>query len=168
MLQRCQRRGEDVWCWNTEESERFSVKSSYNLVYDLLILNVLLSNSEEMVFASIWKSAAPCKIVVFSWKLLLDRISTRANLARRNVFLQGAFMNCIFRGRGEESSAHIFLNCDVVMKVWEKVFRWLDFNFLIAHNLFVHFECRSGEVWNKKLWGLLVKFACGYMDVVED
>lgn len=61
--------------------------------------------------------------MAFSWKLFLDRISTKVNLARRNVLPLGASLNCHFFGRGEESSAHIFL----------------------------HFECWSAKVRNKKL-----------------
>jgi hypothetical protein len=56
------------------------------------------------------------------------------------------FRMCFCAG-GEETSAHIFLHCEVVMKEWKKVM-WLNFNFLIPHNLFVHFECWSA---NKKL-----------------
>jgi len=47
---------------------------------------------------------------------------------------------CAGGGGGEERYAHVFLHCDVVFKVWEKMFRWLNINFLISHNLFVHFE----------------------------
>lgn len=54
-------------------------------------------------------------------------------------------------GSGEETSSHIFLHCEVMLRVWEKVLQWLNFNFFIPPNLFVHFECCSSEVWNKKL-----------------
>ena len=54
-------------------------------------------------------------------------------------------------GSGEETSFPIFLHCEVMLSVWEKVFWWLSFNFLIPHNLFVHFECWNAEVRNKKL-----------------
>jgi len=40
---------------------------------------------EKRVFRQIWKSPAPSKVVAFAWKLLLDRIPTRMNLARMNV-----------------------------------------------------------------------------------
>lgn len=101
--------------------EVFSIKSSYTLVFGLLTPNVLLSNSEEMVFGNIWKSLTPSMVIAFSWKLL-DHIPTKTNLARRNV-LPHASLNCDFcGGGGEESSSHVFLHCDVVFNVWLKVF----------------------------------------------
>lgn len=40
-----------------------------------------MSEFDESVFVSLWKSQAPSKEVTFSWALLLDCVPTRSNLA---------------------------------------------------------------------------------------
>jgi len=135
--------GDDMWWWNAEDRGGFTVKSAYNLVYDLMATTTHLTSSEEVVFGSIWHSPAPSNVVAFSWKLLLDRIPTKINLARRNVLPTDESLLCSLCGSGEETSSHIFLHCEVMLRVWEKVFRWLNFNFLIPPNLcaFYMLEC---------------------------
>jgi len=89
-------------------------------------------------------------VVAFLWKLLLDRIPTRRNLARQNCLPSEAPTVCVLCGRAEESSKHLFLHCNVTNYVWRKVKRWLDFSF-ITPNLFVHWECWSMEGRNKRI-----------------
>lgn len=43
------------------------------------------SEEEDKVFDVLWRSKAPSKVVAFSWTMLLDRIPTRSNLAKRRV-----------------------------------------------------------------------------------
>lgn len=64
----------------------FSVKSTYEKLLDLVIAEDRWQEDEKMVFEGIWKSAAPLKVIVFSWKALLNRIPTKSNLRIRNVF----------------------------------------------------------------------------------
>jgi hypothetical protein len=97
------------------------------------------------VFEGIWWSKAPLKVVAFSWKLLLDRIPTRMNLARRNC------LPSVLCGLVEESTSHLFLHCIFTTKVWASVMRWLDFSFITPPNLFVHWACWSNERRNKRI-----------------
>jgi len=101
------------------------------------------SIEEKRVFEDIWKSKAPSKVVVFSGKLILDRIPIRRNLTRRNCLPPEVPTVCVLGGRAEESSKHLFLDCNVSNYVWGKVMRWLDFSFITPPNLFVHWECWS-------------------------
>jgi hypothetical protein len=56
-------------------------------------------------------------------------------------------VNC----EGEETPLHLFLPCNVVDKVWKRVLKWLEFNFITPSNLFVHLECWSEEVKKRKI-----------------
>jgi len=49
-----------------------------------------------MVFGSVWKSPAPSKMVGFFWQLLLDRIPTKINLARRKILPLDESERCVF------------------------------------------------------------------------
>jgi hypothetical protein len=121
---------------------------------------------ELRVFESIWDSKAPLKVVAFSWKLLLDRIPTRRNLARRNCLSPEVSSRCGLCRLVEESANHLFLHCNVSSVVWERVMRWLDFSFIMPPNLFVHWACWSNEgrskrirkglwiIWHATIWAI--------------
>jgi len=143
---------------------KFLVSSSYELFVGLMMPLEILSESKEMVFGSVWKSPVPSKVVIFSWQLLLDRIPTKVNLARRSILPDGASDNCVFCDHEGESSSHLFLHCNLSFYVWSMISRWLKINFITPQSLFQHFECWSGEigkgslrkgywlVWHTVLW----------------
>jgi len=141
----------DRWKWRLEDNRIFSVKSMYKALENLLILEEGSNPVEEKVFGYLWKSPAPSKVVAFSWKLLRDRTPTRRNLAFRNLLHPEDSINCVFCDSSEESSTHLFLHCRVISNIWRKIMDWLNFNFITPNNLFVHLECWSGEVRDKKM-----------------
>jgi len=50
-----------------------------------------------------------------------------------------------------ESTLHLFLHCDMARNIWLNLMVWLDLNFIIPPNLFVHWECWVGGPINKKI-----------------
>jgi len=58
---------------------------------------------------------------------------------------------CVFCGSHEETVVHLFLHCKVTSKVWREVMNWLNFNFIIPPNLFVHAIGWVREVRSKRL-----------------
>jgi len=97
------------------------VKSSYRKLESMVLREDLWNAAERSVFGKIWKSPAPSKVVAFSWKLLYDRILTWVNLADRNVLPAEAPRHCAFCERFDDSSSHLFLHCDVTMRVWQGI-----------------------------------------------
>lgn len=66
----------------------FSVKSSYTKLEHLVLFEDLWREEENGVcqyVVNMWKSPSPSKVVAISWKLLLNRVPARENLALRNV-----------------------------------------------------------------------------------
>lgn len=63
----------------------------------------------------------PSKVVAFSWKFLYDQIPTRVNLSMMNVLPTDAPQCCTFCETVDESSIHLFLHCEVAVRVWQGV-----------------------------------------------
>jgi hypothetical protein len=83
--------------------------------------------------------------------MLLDRIPTKINLAKRSLLGEDVSKRCVFCDRGDESATHLFIHCEWVSKVWRKVMCWLNFSFIMPPNLFIHALCWTREVGAKKL-----------------
>jgi hypothetical protein len=144
-------RDEDSWVWLPEEGGKFSVRSSYRVLEEGVLLQEGLSVLEEEVFDNLWKSPAPSKVVAFSWMALMDRIPTRVNLRHRSVLDPGDPCVCVLCGEMEETTSHLFLHCEVTLLIWRKVLNWLDINFITPQNLLLHFACWNGEVISRNL-----------------
>lgn len=97
---------EDGWRWRLEDEGYFTVKSAYEKLEGLVLNDDLWSDEERVVFAQVWNSPAPLKVVAFSWKLLLDRIPTRENLAVRSALPLEVSTLCVLCGNGVETSNH--------------------------------------------------------------
>lgn len=72
-----------------ESRGAFTVKSTHWLLVNLNLSNTAKTEIEPLVIHRIWKSVAPSKVCAFLWQLLLDRIMSRTNLARREIIVQG-------------------------------------------------------------------------------
>ena len=83
-----------------KEDGCFSVKSAYEKLQGLVLVDELVAEDEKLVFSQIWKSPAHLKVVAFSWRLFLDRIPTRVNLHVRNVLPSDAQLACVLCGMG--------------------------------------------------------------------
>jgi len=116
---------EDKWVWWLVESGVFSVKSAYEKVKELVGLEEVWSEEENRVFAKLWKSPAPSKVVALAWKVFLNRVPTKVNLALRNVLNPEVSTLCLLCNGAEESSIHLFLHCEVASLVWSKLMLWL-------------------------------------------
>lgn len=126
----------DSWWWNLEEEGVFSVSSSYVALVNLLMLIQSLENTKKVVFDLVWKSPAPYKVVVFSWKLLLNRIPTKDNLLKRRILAPVSTGRCEFCDQVGETAVHLFLHCEWAFKVWSRVGGWLGTSFITPQSLF--------------------------------
>nr|GFB95106.1 hypothetical protein [Tanacetum cinerariifolium] len=68
---------EDRWFWDLNDDGVFRVKDVRILLDDAFL--------PKMEVPTRWIKSIPIKINVFAWKLFLDCLPTRSNLARRNV-----------------------------------------------------------------------------------
>jgi len=75
-LSRWKVNGQDRLVWAGEEHQKYIVKSGYNI----LNREDLMQTSE--IFQLLWCLKIASSAIVFAWRLLLDRLPTRYNLAR--------------------------------------------------------------------------------------
>jgi hypothetical protein len=90
-------------------------------------------------------------VVAFGWRVLLNRIATKANLDLRHVLPMEGSLSCEFCGGSEESAIHLFLHCELASAVWLELMRWVGGEYLIPPNLFIHWECWRAAGRNKKI-----------------
>nr|GFA82360.1 RNA-directed DNA polymerase, eukaryota [Tanacetum cinerariifolium] len=107
---------EDRWFFDLNGDGRFCVKDVRCLLND-----VFLPKAEV---PTRWTKSIPIKINIFAWKLCLDRLLTRMNLAKRNVAV--ASLLCPLCDFGMEDAAHLFFRCDMAKDVMFLVSRWWD------------------------------------------
>ena len=74
-----------------EYGRAVTVKSTYWLLANHNLGNTAKTEVEPFVvnIHPIWKSVAPSKVCAILWQLLLDRITSRTNLSRRRIIVQG-------------------------------------------------------------------------------
>jgi hypothetical protein len=142
---------EDEWRWEREGSGVFSVKSAYLLLGSVFDQASILTGPVLRVLSSMWKAPAPSKVLAFAWKLLRNRIPTRANLAYRGIAVNGGVVSCVHCHGLEETVSHLFLSCDFADKVWKAIFRWLGLVIILPPNLSMLFECFTGAAGHKNL-----------------
>ncbi|GKV31852.1 hypothetical protein SLEP1_g40514 [Rubroshorea leprosula] len=68
----------DTWRWRPDNEGNYTTRSAYKQ----------LAKKEEstlMEYKNIWSAQVPSKVAAFSWQMLLDKIPTKANLAKRGI-----------------------------------------------------------------------------------
>jgi hypothetical protein len=122
---------EDVWYCTLSPDGRYSVKSMYaSLLKGLTVMGTPQGEVLQAV-SRVWKSWVPSKVIVFSWKLLLDRIPSRSNLLMRGVPLLVGGVECVFCHAPSESAA-------------QQVSRWLGWEFVMPLGLAQQFQAFIG------------------------
>ncbi|GJS76528.1 RNA-directed DNA polymerase, eukaryota [Tanacetum coccineum] len=71
-----------------------------------------------------WINCIPIKVNIFAWKMFLDRLPTRSNLARRNVVLSSVL--CPICDVYPEDMNHLFFKCSMTRDITRLVCRWWD------------------------------------------
>jgi len=114
-LQRCLsriillREAKDVQVWEHDVSCSFSVKSAYEC------LAKHIPATETECCKQLRKIKALPKVMVTTWRVLLDIIPTRMCLIRRGVLLNS--YTCAICQNAGESSQHLFVECVIAQQV---------------------------------------------------
>nr|GEX82143.1 RNA-directed DNA polymerase, eukaryota [Tanacetum cinerariifolium] len=109
----------DRWFWDLSGDGVFRVKDVRILLDEAFI--------PKMEVPTRWIKSISIKVNVFAWKLFLDRLPTRSNLARRNVLIP--FLACPLCDHALEGSSHLVFGCFVAKDVQKLICRWWNLDF---------------------------------------
>ncbi|GJT17785.1 RNA-directed DNA polymerase, eukaryota, reverse transcriptase zinc-binding domain protein [Tanacetum coccineum] len=104
----------DRWYWDLNGNGVFCVKDVRNLLDETFL--------PKDVNATRWIKYIPIKINVFAWKVYLDRLPTKLNLARRGV--QVPSLSCPICNSASEDMSHLLFSCELATDVIRQVCRW--------------------------------------------
>nr|GFB67753.1 RNA-directed DNA polymerase, eukaryota [Tanacetum cinerariifolium] len=110
---------EDRWFWDLNGDAVFRVKDVRILLDEAFL--------PKMEVPTRWIKSIPIKVNVFAWKLFLDRLPTRSNLARRNVSIPS--LACPLCDLTLKDSSHLFFGCFVAKDVQKLICRWWNLDF---------------------------------------
>nr|KYP43089.1 Putative ribonuclease H protein At1g65750 family [Cajanus cajan] len=124
---------DDSWKWLADPSGLYSVKSGY-----YIIVNASIS-TEISLHKFIWCRLVPSKVSCFAWRVMLDRIPIKVNLAKTNLLLSSN-SGCVWCNQGLDTSCHIFFECSFAYQVWMLCLEWCGLFAAHQNNFISHFE----------------------------
>ena len=113
-----QRYIKDSMLWLAEPHGQYTIKSAYSLC-----INPSTTSADGNIYKTIWKLKIPPRAVVFCWRLLKNRLPTKANLLRRNISMQEDI--CPLCGSVQEDVGHLFFNCTLTRGLWWEAMSWI-------------------------------------------
>ncbi|CAJ2666213.1 unnamed protein product [Trifolium pratense] len=122
----------DRWQWRPDPDTGYTVRGAYQILTSQA--SVTLHTAENLI----WHPQVPLKVSIFAWRLLRDRLPTRANLVNRGV-LSSTANTCVFGCGFAESAHHLFLSCSFAGSLWDLVRDWVDISPVVATTLRDHF-----------------------------
>ncbi|XP_058777034.1 uncharacterized protein LOC131651385 [Vicia villosa] len=128
----------DGFSWTGGDMGEFSVSFYYKQL--MLALNEeKVDPSHKEALKHVWRSWLPSKVKIFGWRLLKDRLATRAQLVKRGILEYNAAGFCAFGCLQIEDTAHLFINCETSRRVWENIAIWLGIEPLGGDDCCSHF-----------------------------
>lgn len=104
----------------------FSVKIHYHILEYVFDSNMHVDDSIIQLLNKLWITNAPSKILIFDWRLLLNRLPTRFALANRRIISGNHNLVCPFYLIYYKSISYLFAECRKASWVCDKIFLWLD------------------------------------------
>jgi len=103
--------------------------------YDLLTNGY--NSQTNIPLELVWHHQVPLKVSVFAWRLIQDRLPTKANLAIRGV-IPADDIFCVSGCGHVEMADHLFLLCPTFASLWQQVRDWIgflgvDYNIIADH-----------------------------------
>ncbi|GAU26303.1 hypothetical protein TSUD_56010 [Trifolium subterraneum] len=122
----------DRWQWRPDPDIGYTVRGAYEL------LTTQVSATTDDAEKPIWHSQVPLKVSIFVWRLLRDKLPTKANLITRGILSHAAGL-CVSGCGAVESAQHLFVSCSTFGYIWALVHSWIDTTSVDPTSLCDHF-----------------------------
>ncbi|GAU37371.1 hypothetical protein TSUD_277450 [Trifolium subterraneum] len=146
----------DRWQWQPDLDAGYTVRGAYHLLTEQEAVPL------DAAAGLIWHSRVPLKVFVLAWRLLRDRLPTKANLVSRGILPSAAHL-CV-SGCGEvETARRLFNSCSTFGSLWSLVSSWIGSPFVTAQTLpdhFVQFTSSAGGSRARRSFMQLIWLAC--------
>lgn len=109
------------WC----DSSGFSIKYVFSRPNSFICLNFQPSIDFKLSLKCVWNFNVPSNIHMFVWRLLLYRLQTKDELAKKGVISGVHSLVCLLCLSLEEFHRQLFINYNVVVEVWFYIFYWV-------------------------------------------
>ncbi|XP_045821746.1 uncharacterized protein LOC123914588 [Trifolium pratense] len=115
----------DRWQWQADLDDGYTIRGTYQILttQDAVTLDVASG---------------------LIWRLLRDRLPTKANLITRGILSEAAH-HCVSGCGGVESAQHLFLSCSTFGALWSLVSSWNGSSLVTAQTLSGHFIQFTGS-----------------------
>ncbi|KAM5550969.1 hypothetical protein ABKV19_027359 [Rosa sericea] len=117
------RGAEDRWVWHFDAKGVYNVRSGYHVFHNSLTMEQTASSSASeqggplrKYWNKIWHANVPPKIKVLIWSLVHGIVPTRSVLLSRHLHIQD--VACVFCKSTNETSLHVFKECDALQCFW--------------------------------------------------
>ncbi|KAJ9538427.1 hypothetical protein OSB04_031160 [Centaurea solstitialis] len=107
------------WSWSLDSSGLFTVNSLRHLIDDSTLTN-------GRGLKTFWLKTVPAKVNILVWRLMLKRLATKLNLAKRNIHIDS--YSCAFCGFELESEEHLFISCPLASSLLADIKIWWNLN----------------------------------------
>ncbi|GAU50551.1 hypothetical protein TSUD_281250 [Trifolium subterraneum] len=149
----------DRWQWRPDPDMGYTVRGAYALL--TAQVSVTTDDTEKLI----WHSQVPLKVSIFAWRLLRDRLPTKANLVTRGILPQAAGF-CVSGCETIESSQHLFASCSIFGSIWALVRSWIGITAVDPISLrdhFVQFTYSAGGSRARRSFLQLIWLTCGWV-----
>ncbi|XP_019159671.1 PREDICTED: uncharacterized protein LOC109156272 [Ipomoea nil] len=125
----------DSLYWQGEQNGVYSVRSAYRIAVGNM------GEGEGVIWKGLWRLKIPPKVKCFFWNLCTMCLPTKDALVIKRVQCDPI---CVMCGRANESSIHLFANCDFAHACW---------NHLNAEWIMCYAD--SVAIWIEEMWTVL-------------
>lgn len=102
-----------------------------------------------------WETNIPSKIKVFCWRVLLNRLLSKDQLANRTIIQSDDEKVCVLCATKDEDLKHLLFKCSFNQKLWDKIHGWLELYLLEQaiglNHLFLFTQGLKGKIKKKKM-----------------
>lgn len=122
----------DHWRWSRDLVGSYTVQSAYDL------RTSDGSNMVTEVSDLIWHRQVPLKVSILAWRLLRNRLPTKANLVTCGMISHDAQLR-VARCGEVETTQHLFVSCPIFSRLWHLVRAWIGVSGVDLVDVSAHF-----------------------------